>query len=389
MKVRFAKLILLVLMTSTALLIWNPFKSFSQSNGKSFTPTMEWRATHAPAGAKYVGNKACAECHTQNETQGKTTMAKALEMVAECSILQANPKLTFKSGTYLYSIERHNTQSIYSVTDGKETISAPILYALGQGKAGQTYVLERSGKYYESRVSFYNEINGLDYTLGSPRGAAKSLEEAFGRMMDSLDTKDCFSCHSTAAVSEGKLQLDKMTPGITCEGCHGAGEKHVVLMKSKDAAKEKLSDKAILNPGHFDTEGQSQFCGSCHRTWAQVQLMKAQGVVNVRFQPYRIFGSKCYDFDDKRISCTACHDPHDNSKRPASFYDSKCIACHQQPKPEQTKPEQRLKMSPVCKAGKIQNCASCYMPDYEIPGSHHKFTDHQIRIVRAGEPYPN
>ena len=388
MKFRAAKLFLLALMIGAGVVIWNPFKSFSQSNsqsqGKTFAPTMEWRATHAPAGAKYVGNKACAECHTQNETQAKTPMAKALEMVAECEILQANPKLTLKSGTYLYSIERKNNQSIYSVTDGKETIAAPILYALGQGKAGQTYVLERNGKYYESRVSFYNEIKGLDFTLGSLSGAAKSLEEAFGRMMDSLDTKDCFSCHSTAPVSEGKLQLDKMTPGITCEGCHGAGEKHVTLMKSKDGGKGRIGDKGIMNPGHFDTEGQSQFCGSCHRTWAQVQLMNAQGVVNVRFQPYRVFGSKCYDFDDKRISCTACHDPHDNSKRPASFYDSKCMACHQQ-----AKPEQKLKMSPVCKAGKTQNCASCHMPEYEIPGSHHKFSDHQIRIVRAGEPYPN
>lgn len=386
MKFRFTKLFLLALMVGASWFIWSPLKSFSQSNGTSFAPNMEWRATHAPAGAKYVGNKACAECHTQTETQGATPMAKALEMVEECSILKAHPELTFKSGTYIYLIERKNNQSIYSVTDGRETISAPILYAFGQGKAGQTYVLERNGKYFESRISFYNETKGLDYTLGSPRGAAKSLEEAFGRMMDSLDTKDCFSCHSTAAVSEGKLQLDNMTPGITCEGCHGAGDKHVALMKTKpkEGAKGRQGETAILNPGHFDTEGQSQFCGSCHRTWAQVQLMKAQGVVNVRFQPYRIFSSKCYDFDDKRISCTACHDPHDNSKRPAGFYDGKCIACHQ---PSTGK--EKLKVITTCKTGKTQNCTVCHMPEYEIPGSHHKFTDHQIRIVRTGEPYPN
>jgi len=28
------------------------------------------------------------------------------------------------------------------------------------------------------------------------------------------------------------------------------------------------------------------------------------------------------------------------------------------------------------------------MPKVEIPGSHFKFTDHRIRIVRPGEPYP-
>jgi hypothetical protein len=29
------------------------------------------------------------------------------------------------------------------------------------------------------------------------------------------------------------------------------------------------------------------------------------------------------------------------------------------------------------------------MPKIELPGAHAGFTDHQIRIVRAGEAYPN
>jgi hypothetical protein len=28
------------------------------------------------------------------------------------------------------------------------------------------------------------------------------------------------------------------------------------------------------------------------------------------------------------------------------------------------------------------------MPKTELPGAHRQFTDHEIRIVRAGEPYP-
>lgn len=388
---RLTKCTVIALMLGTLVVLWNPLKLLSQSSqsqsaGKSFAPTMEWRPTHAPANAKYLGNQACAECHTQTETQHLTPMGKALEAVAESGILKANPKLSFKSGNYAYSITRQGNQSIYVVTDGKETLSAPILYAFGQGQAGQTYVLELRGKYYESRVSFYNEITGLDYTLGAPREPAKSLLEAFGRAMDSLDTKDCFSCHATAAVSERQLQLDKLTPGITCEGCHGGGENHVALMKSKnEQTTRRPGEMAIMNPGHFDTEGMTQFCGSCHRTWAQVQLMKeARGVVNVRFQPYRIFGSKCYDFDDKRISCTTCHNPHEKMKQETAFYDAKCIACHRKPEIAVT-----AKTYATCKAGKTSNCVSCHMPEYEIPGAHHKFTDHWIRIVKPGEAYPN
>lgn len=380
------KWVVIALAVGAMIYLWLPFESQSQTPGKSFSPAMEWRPTNSSAGAKYLGNQACAECHTQTDTQHKTPMGKALEPGDDGVILKANPKLTFKSGIYVYSITRQDGQSIYSVTDGKETIAAPVLFTFGQGKAGQTYLLQRDGKYFESRVSFYNQIAGLDYTLGAPREPAKSLIEAFGRAMDSLDTKDCFSCHATAAVSDRQLQLEKLTPGINCEGCHGAGDKHVALVKTKrEGATLRRGELAILNPGNFDTDGMTQFCGSCHRTWAQVQLMKeARGVINVRFQPYRIFGSKCYDFDDKRIACTACHNPHEEMKQDAAFYDSKCLACHGKPAATTT-----AKMFSPCKAGKTNNCASCHMPQYEIPGAHHKFSDHWIRVVKPGETYPN
>src|SRR5262249_28582162 len=138
-----------------------------------------------------------------------------------------------------------------------------------------------------------------------------SLEGALGRPLSQAIVNDCFSCHATAAVSQGRLQLDKMTPGVSCEGCHGPGEKHASIMKSRGDAKTRgealseLTDKHIFNPGRFDTEGMTQFCGACHRTWIQAQMMGARGVETVRFQPYRIFNSKCYDHRDGRIACTA------------------------------------------------------------------------------------
>lgn len=352
--------------------------------GKSFMPSPEWRPTQVKSGASYVGNSVCAQCHDQAETQQATPMAQALEVAAEGKILRAHQRLKFQSGKYSYTITRQGARSIYQVTDGKDSVTVPILYAFGQGKAGQTYVFDIDGKYYESRLSFYNEIQGLDYTMGTPHEPAKSLLEAAGRQMGAAEVKDCFSCHATAAVAAMNLQLDRLTPGLTCEGCHGAGERHVTLMKSL-TGKEKPADKQILNPGNFDTEGQSQFCGSCHRTWTQVQLLRVQGVNNVRFQPYRLFQSQCYNFDDKRISCTACHNPHEQLHKEASFYDAKCAACHQL----KGEPADAGKKGPICKAGKTQNCASCHMPLYEIPGSHFKFTDHLIRVVRPGEPYPN
>jgi hypothetical protein len=60
-------------------------------------------------------------------------------------------------------------------------------------------------------------------------------------------------------------------------------------------------------------------------------------------------------------------------------YDSKCLACHA----AGANPAAHL-----CKVSK-NNCASCHMPRIDMPGSHHSFTDHQIRIVRANEAFPD
>jgi hypothetical protein len=109
-------------------------------------------------------------------------------------------------------------------------------------------------------------------------------------------------------------------------------------------------------------------------------MSERNGLSNVRFQPYRIFNSRCYS-TDARIGCTACHDPHGPLEHNAAFYDLKCLACHQVSKT--TEANVRL-----CKIGK-RDCASCHMPKIALPGAHFQFTDHRIRIVRPGAPYPN
>lgn len=312
-------------------------------------------------------------------------MARALENPADSPVLRQHPKLAFKLGQYSYAIERKGGKSVYTVTDGVNTISVPIDWAVGSGKMGQTYVIRYNGRFHESRVSFYSDINNLDLTLGSPSEIPRTLEEALGRPMQSADTKDCFGCHAMAAVSESKLRLEKMTPGVTCESCHGPGADHVALAKSGKAKEAK--DKRIFNPASLSPYDLSQqFCGACHRSWEQVSLMGLRGIGNVRFQPYRITHSPCYNPDDRRISCVACHDPHKEIERDVTAYDAKCLACHQakSAKPAQTSGA----LARGCKVG-AQKCASCHMPKYELPGSHFRFADHMIRVVKPNEAYPN
>ena len=343
------------------------------------TAVQRWNPRRVPADSVFVGDQSCVECHKQFITaHAPSGMAMAMEAIPTSKVLGDNPQLTMKVGPYTYEIKRNGKQSTYSVTDGKDTISVPIAYAFGQGKMGQTYMLQRDGKFYESLVSFYNEPKALDFTIGAPRMVPASLNDAFGRLLSASEVSSCFSCHATGSVVGSQLQLDKLAHGIRCEACHGPGGKHVAAAKSGDK-----NPKFVFNPGDLSgDELTQQFCASCHRGSDEFSLLKSMEINNVRFQPYRIFHSKCYS-DDSNISCTACHNPHEPLKEDAAYYDEKCLACHTlKGKPAKT---EDAGSCPVAN----KDCTSCHMPKVDVKAAHFKFTDHYIRIVKPGEKFPN
>src|SRR6202030_4592898 len=124
---------------------------------------------------------------------------------------------------YSYEIVTDSSQTLYRVTDGKETLSEPILYAFGNARIAQTFVFRHNGKLQEGRVSYYTAIDGLDWTIGDALNPAPSLEEAAGRDISGDEARNCFSCHGTAGVVNTKLQLDRLIPGVTCETCQCPG----------------------------------------------------------------------------------------------------------------------------------------------------------------------
>jgi len=317
-------------------------------------------------------------------------MAHALRPADNSNVLHSHPKLTFQSGSYAYEIASDGNQILYRASDGKETIREPILYAFGNAHIAQTYVYSHKGKLYEARVSYYTGIDALDWTIGDRLDPPPSLEEAAGRDINSDEARNCFSCHGTAATLDTKLHLDGMVPGVNCEACHGPGAKHVETMKSGTG--ENLY---IFNPKALEPEALSQeFCGACHRGVDAVAMMpNLGGLNNVRFQPYRIFNSRGHDPNDRRLACTACHDPHADLKRDDSFYDAKCTSCHALHADSAMKPSASSVSRPAahdaraCPVAK-ERCVSCHMPKVELPGAHFRFTDHRIRIAQAGEGYP-
>ncbi|MEJ7605759.1 MAG: multiheme c-type cytochrome [Bryobacteraceae bacterium] len=286
-------------------------------------------------------------------------MTNTLQRAYDSPLLRHNGVLTFSEGKYRTVIEG----SALTVSDGINAMRLPIQWAFGLGRAGQTYVFEHGGQMYESRVSYYNSLKALDLTLGANQSKPATLIEAAGRPMNKTDVRECFGCHSTGGVKRDGMLWESLIPGVSCENCHGSAEKHV------------QTKAAMLKLSSLSAEDTNELCGACHRTWGQVIQMNLRGSLNVRFQPYRITNSKCFDAEDRRIACTACHNPHSELIQAPAAYDSKCLACHSGARR-------------VRHAAK-QECVTCHMPKVRLPGSHFDFADHQIRIARQGDPYPN
>jgi Cytochrome c554 and c-prime len=338
--------------------------------------TLRWHPRRA-ADTQFVGDSVCAQCHKKVfASYSQSPMRMAMESVAESRVLLGNQRLTFRNGPYSYEIRRKGQQSIYTVSNGKESLTSPILFAFGQGKAGQTYIVQHNGELYETVVSFYRGIGGLDFTVGASNNIPSSMKEAFGKPLSEQETKNCFGCHTTTSLTAGRVDLENVIAGISCEKCHGPGGRHVEAIQSGEPGKH-----LIFNPNRLSGDELSQeFCSDCHRPNNDFKRLRSLGVNNVRFQPYRIFHSKCYS-NDGRISCIACHNPHEPVKENIAFYDSKCLACH-------TTQSSAQASVIACKVG-TKDCVSCHMQKIEPPQSHSKFTDHYIRIIRSGEVYPN
>ena len=308
-------------------------------------------------------------------------MGRALELPGPGSSLASHPKLTFHKGQYSYVVETRGGKSFYTVTDGVHSTTLPIQWSFGEG--AQTWVLDRDGEFYESLVSYYPSINGLDVTTGDEGLTPATLEEAIGRKLSKTEVSACFGCHATNAVSDGELNLQTAEPGVRCQHCHTGLESHLI----SEAMSGVSLESAPPSLSRLNAEEISKFCGQCHRTWEIVVRSGWRGESNVRFQPYRLANSKCFDGTDPRISCLACHDPHQTVVRNEASYDAKCLACHAVLSLEDA-PRSRTSAAKTCPVAKSK-CVSCHMPRVRLPNGLMTFYDHEIRIVKPGEPYPN
>jgi hypothetical protein len=339
-----------------------------------------WPTKGAASRAEYAGTAACAKCHADIvERQAQTPMFKAARRPEDASVLQQHQDLQFTEGDFSYAITRRNDQTVLVIQDKWGTLTAPVLWAIGNGEIGQTYLLKKDDTYYESRLSYFTASADLDVTPGHSSGLPTTLHEAVGMPQGDPTAQRCFGCHTTASKVSGVFDPEQAIPGIGCEACHGPSAKHV-------EAEEHENDKAPppFNPRTLTPRDSVDFCGACHRTPADiaVEMPENPGILGIRFPAYRLERSLCWGASgDARITCIACHDPHQPLLKDTASYDSKCLQCH-----AATGHRANASQAAACTVAS-KNCASCHMPKYELKIAHTTLTDHFIQIVRPSSGY--
>jgi Cytochrome c554 and c-prime len=335
-----------------------------------------WPTKGTPPRDEYVGAAACARCHrSEAASQPTTAMARTASAAADSEVLRRHPSLAVRLGAFSYAISTSGPQSLYTVSDGTRAISAPLSWAFGVGKVGQTFLFEREGTLFEARVSYYDVPQALGFTPTRALTGEVSLEEAMARPVPHREARRCFGCHATASMTASRADLAALFPGVTCEACHGPGRRHVTALERAGPVKPRGT---IMDPGLLDPAASVDFCGACHKTFWDVKLGHETGLAALRSQPYRLQSSKCWGDGDDRLTCIACHDPHKPLVEVARSYDASCLRCHQQAGAP-VDPQRRARACRVADA----DCVTCHMPKYDVPEMHVSFTDHLIRVVKG------
>jgi hypothetical protein len=340
-----------------------------------------WQPTHPAVRIEdYAGPVSCAQCHfAEPEMQRTSEMGLSLARPAESRLLSEHPVLQFERGPYTYTLQREGGQTTFTASDAHGKITEPVFLAVGSGKVFQAYLMQHGGQYYRIPVDYFTAQGKLGLDTGADPAQPTSLEAALGKPLSPGDVRGCLRCHSPASVIGDRIDISNLTPGIGCEVCHGPGAKHIAAMEAG-----KPAGAGIFGPAHLLPQEKSEFCNQCHTSASKMKQENPQGVHGVVSPAYRLEGSRCWNAADARLTCTSCHDPHAPLVRETAAYDGKCLACHAPHSGAAARADQPGKGCPVGQ----RDCAGCHMPRVPVPNSPILFTDHRIRIARAGASYP-
>ena len=264
-----------------------------------------------------------------------------------------------------------------------------LLYYLGSGLRGRTYLFETEGYWFESPINWYAKKKVWDM--------APAFQNAKEMPLTLPVDPSCLRCHGGGAASSlpdarNHYAGAPFAVGISCGVCHGDGRAH-----GASGGREKMLDLDGLQAVRRDS-----ICLNCHLE-GQIGVTRL-GMKPEDFRPgddlfdYSVFfvhrgengsggratsqweallRSRCKIVSGDKLTCTTCHDPHGGPgpQERVGYYRAKCLQCHEE----------------MAKGHHEENpdCTECHMarlPSNDI--AHEQVTDHWIRKTVSDSPLP-
>jgi Flp pilus assembly protein TadD len=343
--------------------------------------SQEASSTRSPA-TNFVGNEPCVKCHADiAKTYEATAMARAsgpaIEGLLTGDFVHAPSGVHYRvyqeDGRAWMSFERSGNDAVR----GKRQL----LYYIGSGHRGRTYLFSVDDFVFEAPMNWYGQQRLWDM--------APAYQKATQIPMNLPAVSSCLACHTSnsqlpVAGTENKYELPLFAHGgITCERCHGPGQKHVAQATAGN----------IVNPSKLSPDRRDAVCMQCHFE-GKVAIQQPSHSL-AKFEPgdnlpdfvryYLVSGgssksfgalsqtealaqSVCKRKSGDRMACISCHDAH-YSPRPEEklvYYRAKCIACHGE-------------KFAAKHHRKDPDCRSCHMPAATTSDiAHTEATDHRI-----------
>ncbi len=352
----------------------------------------------------YVGSAVCRECHAQIwELYKSHPMAQTLSEIGSAEEIEDSARQTaFSRGNREYRVERSDGKVVHHELqrDARGDViydqGVEIRYAIGSGRHGRSYLIDRDGRLFASSISWYSQPGRWDLSPGYESEGHKRFERPV--------VDRCVACHAGRSAPDphwvDRFQKPAILEfGIGCERCHGPGADHVAHRRSAGAG-----DDPIVNPTALAVALRESVCNQCHlhgdeellrygRTdfdfrpgmhvgdvWS-VLVSESDESMATASQVQQMRSSACYKKSGGQLGCVSCHDPHSVPARSDrdQFYRRRCLACHQETDCDEPV-SRRLVTTPA------DSCIVCHMPQFLASDLVHLAqTEHRVPKIPATE----
>lgn len=346
---------------------------------------------------KYIGDASCQSCHkAEYESWLTSDHFRAMQPADENTVLGDFNNATYTADGVTSKFFRKEGK-YYINTQGPdgENHDYEILYTFGYKPLQQYLVAFPGGRLQATRQSWDTEKKKWFHQYAGQKIPAHDWMHWTANAQN-WNTM-CSRCHSTDLQKNYDLNTDTYhttysTMTVSCESCHGPGEKHLEYVNSKSYKNGKKIVGSFLETG----KGSSQMavintCAPCHARAGEISPHKltspelldnyipelpttahfyADGQMRDEDYNYTSFlQSKMFR---RGVSCIDCHEPH--SGKVYQIDNQLCMRCHEDKydMPSHT-------FHAVNTAGAL--CKSCHMPTETYMGNDVRH-DHFFRAPR-------